>query len=92
MLRVTIELISAVHSSRSTVLGIAEIINDGETSNKTGGKLGSYSVKLSKWAPMLSDVWKRGQVKDFDRVKRGPWDLLYLALRSCVGKRNKEAA
>ncbi len=91
MIRVTIELISAIHPNRNTVLGVAEIANDEKTSNETGGRLGSYSVKLSKWAPMLNDVWKRGRVENFDRVKRGPWDLLYLALRSCVGSRNKEA-
>lgn len=89
MIRVTVELVSAVHPDRSRVLGIAEIGNDGVTSTATDGKRGSYTVRLSKWAPKLGETWKRGRVVDFDRVKRGAWDLLFLALRACVGERNK---
>lgn len=88
MIRVTVELVSAIHPSRSKVLGIAEIANDGGESVATNGDKGSYDVALSKWAPKTSQTWKRGRVEGFDRKHRGPWDLLYLALRSCVGYRN----
>lgn len=88
MIRVTVELVSAIHPSRSRVLGVAIIGNDGSTSIATDGERGAYNVTLSKWAPNTSQIWKRGRVDDFDRVKRGAWDLLYLALRACVGSRN----
>jgi len=87
MIRVTIELIPFGVGEPRT-LGIAEITNDG-----TGDKnRGNYNFTLSKWAPKTHEVWKTGHVVDFDRKGRGPWDLLYLVLRSCVRKRNKEAS
>lgn len=89
MIRVTVELVSAIHSSRSKILGIAEIANDGRATITSGGQLGDYSVRLSKWAPNTEQLWKRGVVRGFDRVKRGPWDLLYVALRAVVGARNQ---
>ncbi len=88
MIRVTVELVSAIHPSRNRVLGVAEIANDGETTLLSSGSRGTYRVRLSKWAPKLGETWKRGRVEDFDRVRRGPWDLLFLALRACVGGRN----
>ncbi len=89
MIRVTVELVSAISPDRSKVLGVAEITNDGELSNQTGGNKGGYDIRLSKWAPKLKETWKRGRVENFDRQKRGSWDLLYLALRNIVGYRNK---
>ena len=87
MLRITVELVSAV-THKTSVLGVATISNDGKLSRETSLKRGAYDVKLSKWAPKQNQTWKVGRVEDFDRVKRGPWDLLYLALKSCVEKRN----
>lgn len=83
MIRVTVELISAVDESRSRVLGIAEIANVGGDAER-----GDYDVRLSKWAPKTAQTWKKGTVTGFDRVNRGAWDLLFLALRACVGTRN----
>jgi hypothetical protein len=85
MIRITVELVSAISPKRNRVLGIAEIAN-------VGGDLerGDYSVSLSKWAPKTDQTWKRGKVRNFDRQDRGAWDLLFLALRACVGSRNPE--
>lgn len=83
MIKVTVELISAVDPSRSKLLGIAVIANVGGDRS-----VGDYVVKLSKWAPKTSEVWRGGEVRGFDRVKRGSWDLLYLALKNIVGDRN----
>ena len=88
MIRITVELISAVHPSRSRVLGIAEIANDGETSRASNGARGSYTVRLSKRAPYTRQTWKAGRVEDFPRRRLGAWDLLYRALRATVGDRN----
>lgn len=88
MIRVTVELCPGGDESRARVLGIARIANDLHDSLATGGDLGSYRATFSKWAPKESEVWKRGTVRGFDRKGRGPWDLLFLALRSAVGARN----
>lgn len=37
--------------------------------------------------PKSTSVWKRGRVLGFDRIKRGPFDLLLLALEQVVGER-----
>lgn len=88
MIRVTVELVSAISPERSKILGIAEIGNDGQTSLLSDGRKGSYGVRLSKMAPKQGQLWKQGRVEGFDRQRRGAWDLLYLALRACVGGRN----
>lgn len=78
------ELVSAIDPSRSRLLGVAEIANDGTGDQATG----AYVAKFSKWAPMQGQTWKRGRVEGFQRQARGAWDLLFLALRSAVGSRN----
>lgn len=88
MIRVTVELVSAVSPKRNKVLGVAYLTNDLKTSVASRGALGAYDVKLSKWAPKEKEIWKEGRVDNFDRKKRGGWDLLYLALRNIVGRRN----
>jgi len=83
MIRVTLELLSAIDPRRSRVLGIAEI------SNVRGDRArADYSIRLSKWAPKLEETWKRGEVRGFDRLRLGPWDLLLRGLASLVGERN----
>lgn len=89
MVRVTVELIPHSDESQKRLLGIAEISNDGVLSTETRGRYGSYDVTLSKWAPLQNQIWKRGRVDKFDRLRRGPWDLLYLALSGIVGGRNR---
>ena len=88
MIRVTVELISAIDPSRSKLLGIAEISNDGQTSDETDGQFGSYDISLSKWAPKEKQVWKKGRAENINRRTRGAWDILFVGLRDIVGKRN----
>lgn len=101
MIRVTLELVSAQDPSRDRVLGVAHIANTGRG---TAGKY-TYEVSLSKTLPGRTGEWKRGRaaivddqliadqlhgtIEGFDNVKRGAWDLLYLALRSVIGDRNR---
>ena len=83
MLRVTVELLPHGSEEGKRHLGTCLITNTGAGTLQEG----EYTVSLSKWdRPRL--VWKRGSVKAFPRKKRGPWDLLYLALKNCVGNRN----
>lgn len=88
MIRITVELVSAI-TGRTSLLGVGKISNDGKRSRDTAGGRGDYFATFSKRAPKQEETWKRGTVRDFDRVKRGAWDLLYLALRSAVGDRNE---
>jgi hypothetical protein len=82
MIKVTIQLDSAIHHSRDRILGILTIANDGTGDAKTG----NYTFELSKFDG--KGVWKKGTIKGFDRIKRGPYDLIYQALRQAVGFRN----
>ncbi len=100
MIRVTVELVSARDPARDRLLGVAHIANTGRGEH---GRF-TYDVALSKWAPKERETWKtartviadeqlqrdqmHGEVVAFDNVKRGAWDLLYLALRAVVGSRN----
>lgn len=86
MIRVTVELVSAVDPARNRILGIAEIANVGGDRERA-----DYDVRLSKWAPRQADTWCRGRLRGFRRLALGPWDLLYRALAVVVGDRNPEA-
>lgn len=82
MIRVTIELLRHGSEAHKRHLGTIEIANDG-----TGdADMGNYSVRLSKFGNPMS-TWKRGAVTGFARRKRGPFDLLLLALLRTVGTR-----
>lgn len=84
MLRVTIELIP-YGSGEPEHLGTAIISNNGTGTLLTG----NYDVTLSMFNdPEKAWKQKKNAVKGFDRLKRGPWDLLYLCLKELVGKRN----
>ena len=83
MIRVTVELLRFGDSDDIEHLGTAYITN-----NLTGTPtIGNYNVRISKRGNPKT-VWKRGTVKNFKRKSRGAWDLLYLALKNIVGKRN----
>lgn len=84
MIRVTVELVSAIDPSRDRLLGVATIANVGG-----GASSADYEATFSKWAPKHEQTWKKGSVSRFPRLTRGAWDLLYLALRSAVGDRNR---
>lgn len=83
MIRVTIELIPrGILPARH--LGTIEIANDNTGSRQTG----NYMIRFSKCSSP-GQTWRRGAVNGFDRVKRGPYDLLLAALLAIVGPRNK---
>jgi len=99
VIKITVELVSAVSRDRDRLLGVGIISNVGGDEAR-----GDYHVSLSKMAPKERQAWKtgtvtltdiadmldtfEGDVTNFDRVRRGCWDLLYLALRPLVGARN----
>lgn len=98
MIKVTVELVSARGRAFDRLLGIGLIHNVGGDAAR-----GDYHVSLSKMAPKERQTWKggkltldaaditesfEGDVTNFDRQRRGCWDLLFLALRLLVGARN----
>lgn len=87
MIRITVELVSAISADRNETLGVAEISNVGGTVSR-----GNYFVRLSKRGRSFrrfGEPFRTGVVEGFPRKRLGGWDLLYLALRECVGDRNK---
>lgn len=84
MLRVTIELIPRGDESRKKHLGTVEISNDGTGDTRRG----NYAVRLAKFGRPTHE-WMRGVVRGFDRVKKGPYDLLLQCLVATVGGRNQ---
>lgn len=84
MLRVTIEVIPKGDESRRRHLGTLEIANDGTGNSETG----NYAVRLAKFG-RPNQSWMRGAVRGFDRIKKGPYDLLLQCLLATVGTRNK---
>lgn len=85
MIKITIELVSAIHPSRSKVLGVAKITNDGTGSNTKG----NYKYEFSKSGKSIKQIWKSGEIKNFNRKRFLGWDLLYLCLKDCLSKRHK---
>ena len=88
MIRVTVELVSAIHPSRNRLLGVAYISNDGEKFHASNGTRGDYNVEITK-AGVTGAIWKRTRVLGFPRRRLGAWDLLFRALRDIVGQRNE---
>lgn len=87
MLRVTIDLWPGDDESRKRPLGTMDIALRLDCT----GVLGNYDATIYK-SPEYAKrpgVWKRGEVLHFPRTSKlcGPWELLALALQSCVGDR-----
>ena len=102
MLRCTIELIPGGDEKhpRRSVIGVVEIGNVSGSSTR-----GDYIVVLKKSAPfsISNGHWRKafmdkaadddeimaGEVKGFERRRLGPYDLMFRALKACIGARNK---
>lgn len=86
MIVVKLELWPGGDESRAEDLGSAIITNESNLSD-----ISSYSVRLLKGKrySARSGVWRSGEVKGFPRTdtRVGPWELLFLALESALGKR-----
>ena len=92
MIRCTIELLPFGSEERKRTIGLVEIANDGTGTSE----IGNYVVSLKKTPPFsgcLRSNWRRGRFDDAEiiqdvveghhRSKRGVYDLLYRALKSC---------
>lgn len=76
MIEVIITLVPSYAPANREVIGKVLICNNGEGTTEVG----NYDVTLYKAA---KEIWKKGKVKGFSR-KKGPYDLLYLALQACL--------
>lgn len=84
MIEVIVQLLPRGSREGARLLGIAKIANDGTGTQDRC----DYDVTLSKFGG--KGTWKKGFVQGFPRLKQGPWDILYQALRSVVGSRSEE--
>jgi hypothetical protein len=105
MLRCTIEVIPFGDENRAQKIGIVEIGNDGTGKSDTGNYR-VILKKASPWDGVLKEKWLEdifkgypedaevvaGTVSGYDRSKRGPYDLLYLALKACGLEERNPAA
>jgi hypothetical protein len=83
MIRVTVELISAIDGHRE-ILGMATIFNDAKGSSVSG----NYEYAFSKRGKHENITWKSGNIKGFPRKRLLAWDLLYRCLKDAVSERN----
>ena len=84
MVVVRIELWPMGDKARARVLGEAALTCTGTSGD---GRYGAYRVLLSKFGGFASGIWRAGECSGHDRVKRGPYDLLYRALGAVLGQR-----
>lgn len=103
MIRCTIELVPFGVESAKRKIGIVEIANDGSGSELLGNYK-VILRKTPPWKGALKHQWKAALVKatrndneviagkfeGFDRIERGPYDLLYRALKACGLNRRNE--
>lgn len=82
MLRVKIELWPGGQEANKRDMGTLTIANDGSGDQD----MGNYAFSISKWEN--KGIWKQGEVKGFNRIKFGAWDLLFRVLREALGFRN----
>ncbi len=72
--------------------GRAYIINDKNRTVSSDLKLGDYDAQFLGGVygreDLLKKVWKKTKVLKFDRINRGAWDLIFIALKNIVGGRN----
>ena len=73
MIKVTIELHSAVHPSRSRKLGEVYIVNQGERTILTGGKEADYNVTFKN---RRGAAFKHKNIKRWRRNDKSIWKLM----------------
>lgn len=101
MIRVTLEMVSARGPEYDRILGVGHISNAGPSAagtlyqawfsktipGQTARVWKEGRLALREDLAVLVDA-EEAEIPDFDNVARGAWDLLFLALRAVVGKRN----
>lgn len=85
MIRVTVELLSAIHPSRNRVLAMMDIANDGEASLENP-RFGTYTGEAyrgrDREALEKRSVSKRGVVRNWPREAFHVWNLVARMLES----------
>lgn len=102
MIRITVELVSARDAKRDRLLGVAYLANTGVMSGlgynyhvwlsktlpgKTGQAWQTGRAAIADDAELLAGP-PDDTVDGFDNKRRGAWDLIYLALKQVIGRRN----
>ena len=95
MIRVTVELISAVSPDRNRVLGTMEIANDGSGY----ATVGNYNATLH--AEYTPEAGRKTRVLGFNRQRQSVWSLIGAALKAmghtkhvskCAGERRTQGS
>ena len=81
MIKITVELYPLGRESGKKTLGTAVIFNDATGTLTRGNYKAVFNGKRKK-------KLRSGEVKNFPRLQKDVWDLLYLALEDAVGERN----
>lgn len=101
MIRIIVEMVSARGPQYDRIIGVARIVNAGDSPAGTlyqcwlsktipGHSFEKWKegrLALAADEALLANA-EAIDIPDFDNVARGVWDLLYLALKAVVGKRN----
>lgn len=87
MIRITVEKIPYGLDIGKELLGEMKIWNKGNSETED---IGNYGFTISKFKHP-ENIWKEGEIKNFNRKDKGPWDLIYLCLLKAVGGRNADA-
>ena len=87
MIRITVELVSAIHPSRNKVLGVAEIMNNGIETRETGGKKGTYMAKFTNKRINMAKPWRQSIVRHYPSKSYSVWVLIQRALNLALEKK-----
>lgn len=100
MIVIRLEMWPKGDHTRARSLGVATITNVGGNLKigeyeATLFKSAEYSDRAEKrpihemlTKPKSHEIWRKGKVSGFPRLKLGPWDLLFRVLRALVAGRN----
>ncbi len=89
MLRIRIDLLPAM-GGKATRIDELLIVNDGSGTKERGNyRVWRQQFKTDVRSSKAYSSPVSGEVRGFPRLELGPWDLLYLALKDLVGKRNE---
>ena len=90
MVVVKIELWPRGDESQARCFGTMEIELTGfEADSRGRARFGAYAYRILQWGTKRR-TWRRGVVSGHDRVKCGPWDLVFRCLSRAVADRNPD--
>lgn len=84
MIRIQVDLFSAVSPDRSRPLGTAVIFNRREKTLATGGVKGDYTIRIFGRGRNRNKIWREANVEDFPRKSKTVWYLIQRLLNEAL--------